>query len=115
MIKRSKVGGKIEGQDIDVSVSGIVYVTTRSHDRLSDIPEGDGTYYSSGEEGHEVDHIKCELYKYNPKRKLFEQVNKYGKKVLNTHKELLSQKMVRPGLLDLLVKIIISINLNRII
>ena len=78
MIKRSKVGGKIEGQDIDVSVSGIVYVTTRSHDRLSDIPEGDGTYYSSGEEGHEVDHIKCELYKYNPKRKLFEQVWKKG-------------------------------------
>ena len=58
----------------------------------------DGTYYSLGavgEEGHEVDHIKCELYKYNPIRKLFE---KCRKKVLNMHKELLWQKMVRLGL-----------------
>jgi len=48
----------------------------------------DGTYYSlgaEGEEGHEVDHIKCELYKYNPIRKLFEQVwekgSQYAKRV----------------------------------
>ena len=75
MIKRSKVGGKIEGQDIDVSVSGIVYATTRSHDTLPNIPEGYGTYDSEGHEGH---HIKCELYKYNPIKKLFEQVWKKG-------------------------------------
>ena len=44
MNKRYKVGGKIEGQDIDVSVSGIIYATSRSHDHLEDIPEGYGTY-----------------------------------------------------------------------
>ena len=30
MNKRNKVGGRIEGQDIDVSVSGVVYATTFS-------------------------------------------------------------------------------------
>jgi hypothetical protein len=71
MNKRYKVGGKIEGQDIDVSVSGIIYATSRSHDHLEDIPEGFGTY---SPEGHEGNHIRCRLYKYNPIRKLFEQV-----------------------------------------
>ena len=71
MNKRYKAGGKIEGQDIDVSVSGIIYATSRSHDHLEDIPEGFGTY---SPEGHEGDHIRCRLYKYNPIRKLFEQV-----------------------------------------
>ena len=75
MNKRNKRGGKIEGQDIDVSTSGIVYATTRSHDTLSNIPEGFGTYETEGHEGH---HIKCELYKYNPVKKVFEQVWKKG-------------------------------------
>ena len=85
MIKRYKVGGNIEGQDIDVSVSGIIYATSRSHSNLEDIPEGYGTYQQNfGEvfnaarafapQGNEGGDIRCRLYKYNPIRKLFEQV-----------------------------------------
>jgi len=87
MNKRYRVGGKIEGQDIDVSVSGIIYATSRSHNYLEDIPAGYGTYQQNlvdaeqnfvnaralspqGQQGY----IRCRLYKYNPIRKLFEQV-----------------------------------------
>ena len=69
MNKRSKVGGRIEGQDIDVSVSGVVYATTRSHETLLNIPEGYGVYMAEGHEGKEGHHIKCELFKYNPVKK----------------------------------------------
>lgn len=88
MYKRYKVGGKIEGQDIDVSVSGIIYATSRSHDYLEDIPVGYGTYqqnFVNAEQNFvnamalspQVNQglsIRCRLYKYNPIRKLFEQV-----------------------------------------
>ena len=74
MNKRNKVGGRIEGQDIDVSVSGVVYATTRSHETLLNIPEGYGVYMAEGHEGNEGHHIKCELFKYNPVKKIFEQV-----------------------------------------
>ena len=63
----NKVDGKIQAQDIDVSISGIVYATTRSHATITDINVSQMAYT-------DTQNVKCELYYYHLFKRTFEKV-----------------------------------------